>query len=55
MVKQLVTAKFWSEGQIEMPLLENTVRAMKHVGMLDKDVDLKKMIDVSMLPAQLQK
>jgi ABC-type nitrate/sulfonate/bicarbonate transport system substrate-binding protein len=55
MVKELVDAKFWTEGRIEMPLLENTVRAMKGVGMLQKDVDLKSMIDVSFLPADLQK
>ena len=50
----LVEAKFYSEGQIEMPLLVNTVRAMKYVGMLDKDVDLSKMIDASFLPPDLQ-
>ncbi len=55
MIKELVDAKFWIEGRIEMPLLENTVRAMKGVGMLEKDVDLKKMIDASFLPADLQK
>ncbi len=55
MVKELVEAKFWSEGRIEMPLLEHTVRAMKDVGMLDKDVDLNKMVDGSFLPADLQK
>jgi NitT/TauT family transport system substrate-binding protein len=55
MVKELVDAKFWTEGRIEMPLLENTVRAMKGVGMLEKDVDLKKMVDTSFLPADLQK
>ena len=55
MVKELVEAKFWSEGRIEMPLLENTVRAMKGVGMLEKDVDLKKIVDSSFLPADLQK
>ncbi len=55
MIKQLVDAKFWSEGAIEMPLLENTVRAMKGVGMLEKDVDLKQMVDGSFLPADLKK
>ena len=55
MVKDLVAAKFWSEGRIEMPLLENTVHAMKGVGMLDRDVDLTKMVDSSFLPADLQK
>ena len=55
MVKELVDAKFWTEGRIEMPLLENTVRAMKGVGMLEKDVDLKKIVDSSFLPADLQK
>jgi NitT/TauT family transport system substrate-binding protein len=54
MVKELVEAKFWSEGRIEMPLLEQTVNAMKGVGMLQKDVDLKKMVDSSFLPADLQ-
>jgi NitT/TauT family transport system substrate-binding protein len=55
LMQQLVDAKFYSEGKIEMPLLENTVKAMKYVGMLDKDVDLTKMIDASFLPADLQK
>jgi NitT/TauT family transport system substrate-binding protein len=55
MVKQLVEAKFWSEGRIEMPLLEQTVHAMKGVGMLQKDVDLKKIVDSSFLPPDLQK
>jgi ABC-type nitrate/sulfonate/bicarbonate transport system substrate-binding protein len=55
MVKELVDAKFWTEGRIEMPLLETTVRAMKGVGMLERDVDLKKMVDSSFLPADLQK
>jgi NitT/TauT family transport system substrate-binding protein len=55
MVKELVDAKFWSEGRIEMPLLETTVHAMKGVGMLDKDVDLSKIVDTSLLPPDLQK
>ncbi len=55
MMQQLVEAKFYSEGRIEMPLLETTVRAMKYVGMIDKDVDLSKMIDTSFLPPDLQK
>lgn len=55
MVKDLVAAKFWTEGRIEMPLLQETVRAMKGVGMLDKDVDLTKIVDSSLLPPDLQK
>jgi NitT/TauT family transport system substrate-binding protein len=55
MVKELVEAKFWSEGRIEMPLLEQTVHAMRGVGMLQNDVDLKKIVDSSFLPADLQK
>jgi NitT/TauT family transport system substrate-binding protein len=55
MVKELVQAKFWSEGRIEMPLLEQTVHAMKGVGMLQKDVDLSKVVDSSFLPPDLQK
>lgn len=38
-----------------MPLLATTAHVMKYVGMLDKDVDLTKMIDASFLPADLQK
>jgi NitT/TauT family transport system substrate-binding protein len=55
LVQMLVDAKFYSEGRIEMVLLENTVRAMKYVGMIDKDPDLSKMVDSSFLPADLQK
>ena len=55
MVKELADAKFWTEGRIEMPLLENTVHAMKGVGMLEKDVDLTKIVDSSFLPPDLQK
>jgi len=38
-----------------MPLLEQTVHAMKGVGMLQKDVDLSKVVDSSFLPPDLQK
>jgi NitT/TauT family transport system substrate-binding protein len=55
LVNQLVEAKFWSEGKIEMELLQNAVRAMKYVGMLNTDPDLTKMVDTSFLPADLQK
>jgi len=54
LIDQLVEARFWSEGQIEMQGLQNAVRAMKFVGSLDKDVDLGKMIDTSFLPSDLQ-
>jgi len=54
MVKDLVQAKFWTEGRIEMPLLEQTVHAMKGVGMLEGDVDLAKIVDKSLLPPDLQ-
>jgi NitT/TauT family transport system substrate-binding protein len=55
MMQQLVEAKFYSQGRIEMPLLQTTAHVMRVVGMLDKDVDLSKMIDPSFLPADLQK
>lgn len=55
MVHELVAAKFWSEGNIEMSLLETSQRAMIDVGMLKAKVDLKKMIDTSFLPKDLQK
>src|SRR5262249_2999357 len=53
MVKELVDAKFWSEGRIEVPLLEQTVHAMKGVGMLEKDVNLANIVDTSLLPPDL--
>jgi NitT/TauT family transport system substrate-binding protein len=55
MMQQLVEAQFYSEGRIEMPLLQTTVRAMKYVGMLDKDIDLSQFYDASFLPPDLQK
>lgn len=55
LVHELVAAKFWSEGKMEMGLLETTERAMQYVGMLDKPVDLGKMVDASFLPTDLQK
>ncbi len=55
LMQQLVDAKFYSEGKIDMVLLQNTVKAMKYVGMIDKDPDLAKMIDASFLPSDLQK
>src|ERR1700674_2586925 len=53
LINQLVEAKFWSEGQIEMQGLQNAVRAMKFVGSLDKDVAFDKMIDTAFLPSDL--
>src|SRR6202022_410127 len=55
MVKELVEAKFWTEGRIERPLLEQTVRARKGGGCWQKDVDLRKIVDSPFLPAALQK
>jgi NitT/TauT family transport system substrate-binding protein len=55
MMQQLVEAKFYSQGRIEMPLLQTTAHVMRVVGMLDHDVDLSKMIDPSFLPSDLQK
>jgi NitT/TauT family transport system substrate-binding protein len=55
MMQQLVAAKFYSEGRIEMPLLQTTMHVMRVVGMLDKDVDLSKVVDPSFLPPDLQK
>jgi len=55
MMQQLVEAKFYSDGRIEMPLLQTTAHVMKFVGMLDHDVDLSKMVDASFLPSDLQK
>jgi NitT/TauT family transport system substrate-binding protein len=55
MMQQLVDAKFYSQGRIEMPLLQTTAHVMRVVGVLDKDVDLGNMVDASFLPADLQK
>jgi len=38
-----------------MPLIENTIKAMVEVGMLDKPIDPKSVIDTSVLPPDLQK
>jgi NitT/TauT family transport system substrate-binding protein len=54
LVRQLVGARFWSEGRIEMQGLQNAVRAMKYVGSLEKDVDLTQMINTAFLPGDLQ-
>jgi NitT/TauT family transport system substrate-binding protein len=54
LVGELVAAKFYSEGRIDMAPLQTVVRAMKYVGMLDGDVDLASMIDKSFLPTDLR-
>jgi NitT/TauT family transport system substrate-binding protein len=54
-VDELVKDHYWSPGSIDMAGLENTVSGMKLVGLLKGDVDLKGMIDASLLPADLQK
>jgi NitT/TauT family transport system substrate-binding protein len=53
--KELLAAQFWSEGEMEMELLTNTVRAMRYVGLIEKEPDLNTMIDLSFLPPALQK
>jgi NitT/TauT family transport system substrate-binding protein len=53
-VEELVAAKFYSEGRIDLRPLETVVRAMRYVGMLDGDVNLAGMIDRSFLPADLR-
>ena len=55
MIKELVDAKFWTEGRIELPLIQNTIKAMVEIGMLDKPVDAKTIIDSAFLPPELQK
>jgi len=54
-IRYETTVKYWSEGRFEMPSLTNVVRAMKYVGLLDRDIDLAPMIDRSFLPEDLQK
>jgi len=55
MVKELVEVKFWSDGPMDEKLLQNTVRAMKYVKMIDKDIDVKSLYNSAFLPANLQK
>lgn len=55
MIDELVKEKFWGEGEIQMQPLENTVQAMRYVGMVNGKVDLKSMLDISFLPKDLQK
>jgi hypothetical protein len=38
-----------------MPLIENTIKAMREIGMLEKDIDAKSIVDSSFLPPDLQK
>ena len=54
LVTDLVAAKFYSEGRIDLEPLRTVVRAMKNIGMLDGDVNLESMIDRSFLPADLR-
>jgi NitT/TauT family transport system substrate-binding protein len=54
MVKKLIEVKFWTNGAMEMAPLENDVSAMKAVGLLTGNVDLKAMIDTSFLPADVK-
>lgn len=54
-VDELVKDKFWGEGEIHTHLLENTVQAMRYVGMVNGKVDLTKLFDTSFLPKDLQK
>ncbi len=54
LVNDLVAARFYSEGRIDLQPLETVVRAMRYVGMLDGDVNLTTMIDRSFLPADLK-
>lgn len=53
-VRSLVKTAYWSEGQIDLQVLQNTVVGMKLVGDLNGDVDLKSMVDTSMLPSDLR-
>jgi NitT/TauT family transport system substrate-binding protein len=53
-VDELVKEKFWGEGEIQTHLLTNTVQAMRYVGMVKGDVDVKKMVNTSFLPKDLQ-
>lgn len=53
-VRALVKTQYWSEGQIDLKVLQNTVVGMKLVGDLSGDIDLKSMVDTSMLPSDLR-
>jgi NitT/TauT family transport system substrate-binding protein len=55
LVKKLIAVKFWTTGAFEMEPLENDVEAMKRVGLLTGNVDLKKMIDASFLPPDVKR
>jgi NitT/TauT family transport system substrate-binding protein len=54
-VPELLAAQYWSEGEMEMDLLTNTVQAMRYVGLIEKEPNLNEMIDLSFLPPDLQK
>jgi NitT/TauT family transport system substrate-binding protein len=54
-INELAKTDYWSEGAIDFKRLQDTVTGMKLVGVLKKDVDLKSMVDTSMLPQDAKK
>lgn len=46
---------YWSEGDIEMDVLEETVNGLRKVGELQGDFDVKQLVDQSLLPKDLQR
>jgi NitT/TauT family transport system substrate-binding protein len=52
--RELLKDHYWSEGAIDLHVLEDTVQGMKKVGILDGEVDVKSIVDSSLLPADLQ-
>jgi NitT/TauT family transport system substrate-binding protein len=46
---------YWSEGDIEMDVLGETVNGLRKVGELQGDFDYKEIVDQSMLPKDLQR
>jgi NitT/TauT family transport system substrate-binding protein len=51
----LAKAHYWSEGDIEMGPLEETVKGMRLVGELQGGYDVKQLVDQSLLPKDLQR
>jgi NitT/TauT family transport system substrate-binding protein len=51
----LAKEHYWSEGDIEMGPLEETIKGLRLVGELQGDFDVKRLVDQSLLPKDLQR
>jgi len=53
-VNNMIGPRMWSEGEFNLQEMNRSVEALRLVGEIKGDVDLKKLIDDSFLPADLK-